>query len=288
MSDSTSKLQDLVSITSSLKIDEAIARSRKVMEESKALTLKNSQKKLALEEKFKSVLSGQNDLPSDIRKDSSTPKKSLDLQIAYPDDLGILKNEDLANEVKILNNKIASQSTTIKVLEMNLAECKNDNFHMVEEMQHMKQRHRQEIQYLTDMYEDKLKTLVSGNKDVTTIETRLKELEEKFKRQVEYNYELVDKINDLSKNQDNLLSTRKLAEIEKEFEENRERCLDLQDRIEKAHVMIRNESSNKLNGTRKLKKSKKSCETEGSTERKKKKSVKKDEEGGKKKKKKSA
>ncbi|OMJ65748.1 hypothetical protein SteCoe_37684 [Stentor coeruleus] len=284
MSDSTSKLGDLVSITSSLKIDEAIARSRKVMEESKALTLKNSQKKLALEEKFKSVLSGQNDLPSDVRKDSSTPKKSLDLQNVYSVDLGILKNEDLANEVKILNNKIASQNSTIKVLEMNLAECKNDNFHMIEELQQMKQRHRQEIQYLTDMYEEKLRNLVSGNKDVTTIETRLKELEEKFKRQVEYNYELVDKINDLSKNQDNLLSTRRLAEIEKEFEENRERCADLQDRIEKAHVMIKNESL----GTRKFKKSKKNCETEGSTERKKKKSVKKDEEGGKKKKKKSA
>lgn len=263
MTDASPKMQDLANITSSLKIDEAILRSRKVMEESKALTFKNSQKKSALEEKLKSMLSAQEELSPEHRRHQETPKIFNEYTETPKPSSSNLQVEELSAEIRMLNNKISTQNTTIRMLELNLGETKTENQRLVDEIQQLKLRHKQEIQYLTEMYEDKLKNPQFAPKELMNIESRLNELEDKFTKQVDCNVELLGKINDLNRTQE--LNTRKtkLLDAEIELENNRERYQDLHDKLQKAKNMIKSDCDRKSAEPKKPKKPKKTEEETG-------------------------
>ena len=134
---------------------------------------------------------------------------------------------------------------------MNLNESKLENQQLSEEVMEIKARHRQEIQHLTEIYEEKLKYVQGPDKEFSLIDYRLQELEDKFKKQVECNFELIEKVTELNKQQEKQLQTIKLLEIQK-FNRNSEK-----------------EGINKLVDNKKQKKSKKLLETDGAKKTKK-------------------
>ena len=138
MSEVSSQAKDFSTITSTLNIDEAIMKSRKVMEESKALTVKNKEKKSGLEEKFKNILTIQSEFSPDIRRHSEIPKYSIDISETPKSINHNFRVDELQNEIMNLNNKISSQSTNIKLLELVVSETKTEKHHLIEEMNEMK------------------------------------------------------------------------------------------------------------------------------------------------------
>lgn len=233
---------DLSSITSSLKIDEAIQRSRKVMEESKALTYKNSQKKSLIEEKLKSVLSLQTEHSSENLKQFEMPRSYLDIAETPKSNVIAVGKDECQSEVKGLNNKISSLLTQIRLLEMNVSELKQENLLLVEENRQNKMRHKQEIEYLTEMYEEKLKGRHSGNKDLIGMENRLRELEENFTKQVRYNCELEEKINAIGKQTQTIKNDNRILQIEKEYTNNQESISEFQNKLENAKKLLKTTS----------------------------------------------
>jgi FtsZ-binding cell division protein ZapB len=225
---------DFSSITSSLKIDEAIQRSRKVMEESKALTYKNSQKKSLIDEKLKNMISLGPEVIEPF-KHLESPRLFSEIAETPKVTYAPLPRDDLQLELKNLNNKISSQMTQIRLLEMNISELKVENSHLIDENRQLKQRHKQEIQYLTDMYEEKLRNSQPSNNFMPVMEKRLKELEENFRRQVGVNIQLEQKIEELGKVN---FQRTKIMEIEKEFENNQETISKFQDKLEKAKKIL--------------------------------------------------
>lgn len=221
---SDSKLPDLRSMPSSLGIDEAILRSRKVMEESKALTLKNNKKKSSLEEKFKNVLGDQIELyedssiPIEVTRNSLEPSRTPKILNQS------LIIEELQNEIRTLNNKLSSQSANLRLSEINLEQMKSENYKLHEEINKIKVGHRHEINYLTEIYEQKLKN--SANRffpnEMIGIESRIRDLEDKFQKQLECNFELIQKINEMNKNNDHLQKT-KTMDFDKNTLTNREK-----------------------------------------------------------------
>ena len=178
MSEPDTKLAFNFELTSSLKIDEAILKSRKVMEESKALTLKNNQKKSELEGKYKNIVKTET-----IKEEKNESLRALDLPCT-PKTLGqTLKIEELQSEIRNLNNIISSQATNLKLLDSALSDCKTENLRLLEEINLLNQKHRQEISFLTIKYEQKIKNLEPKviPKELAGIETRIRELEERFK-----------------------------------------------------------------------------------------------------------
>lgn len=231
---------EISAITSSLKIDEAIQRSRKVMEESKALTYKNSQKKSMIEEKLKSVLSLQTENSDGNFKVCYTPKSYLESAETPRNNLRLGdKNDDFQQELRNFNSKLSAQLTQIRLLEMNVSELKQENSQLIEENRQMKLRHKQEIEYLTEMYEEKLKGSHVGTKDLLGMEKRLRELEENFGRQVRYNCDLEDKINKIVKTNQVTTQNNKILEIEKEYLNNQESISEFENKLETAKRLLK-------------------------------------------------
>ena len=235
MKESFSSPTDFSSITSSLKIDEAIQRSRKVMEESKALTCKNSKKQSIIDEKLKS------DLTLNPEKYPYPPKplESINYHISpietpkisyYPK-----AQEPNHLEFRNLGNKISNQMTQIRLLQMNNSELKIENSSLIDENRQLKQRNKQEIQYLTELYEEKLRNSDSSNNILAGMEKRLKELEENFSRQVEYNLQLERRIEAM-----NRVDRKVFKDIESqmELEKNLETIAKFQDRLDKAEKLV--------------------------------------------------
>ena len=82
-----------------------------------------------------------------------------------------------------MNNIISSQATNLKLLDSALSDCKTENLRLLEEINLLNQKHRQEISFLTIKYEQKIKNLEPKviPKELAGIETRIRELEERFK-----------------------------------------------------------------------------------------------------------
>ena len=237
MKESLSSPTDFSSITSSLKIDEAIQRSRKVMEESKALTYKNSQKKSIIDEKLKNVLTLNSDQSPDYLKAFESTRYHIDSAETPKVTYYPKPQEDYHLELQGLNNKISNQMTQIRLLEMNNSELKAENSALIDENRQLKQRHKQEIQYLTEIYEEKLRNSDNSSNFLAGMEKRLKELEENFKRQVGYNVELEQRIEEM-----NRVNRKVVKDIEnqKEFENNVETIAKFQDRLDKAKKLLGN------------------------------------------------
>jgi FtsZ-binding cell division protein ZapB len=190
---------ELFSVPSSLNIEETILRSRRVMEESNALTVKHNEKKAALEEKLKSLGSLPTD-PSPLRKIGSFTPQSL-ITVSETPKIGTSNRqlEEALAEVRNLHSKIASQVTNIRLLEMNLAETKQENHRLTEEIRQLKQKHRQEVQHITEMYENKLKYAGGGDQGLSLVEYKIQDLEDKWKKQAHFTSELMGKIEELDK-----------------------------------------------------------------------------------------
>ena len=231
---------EISTITSSLKIDEAIQRSRKVMEESKALTYKNSQKKSIIEGKLRSVLSLQTEGSDGHFRVSDTPKLYLESAETPKSNLRLGENkDDLQQELRNLNSKISAQSTQIRLLEMNVSELKQENTQLVEENRQVKLRHKQEIEYLTEMYEEKLKGSHTGTKDFLRMEERLRELEENFTRQIRYNCDLEEKISKIVRTNRVEAQSNKILEIEKEYLNNQESISEFENKLDSAKRLLK-------------------------------------------------
>lgn len=195
-----SKVKELAMITSSLKIDEAILKSRKIMEESKALTQKNNEKKLNFDEKSKQFFRFLTSSPYDARKGFDTSRSS-DISETPKVANQHYRIEDMQTEIYNLNNKISVQATNLKVLESALVETRAEKYKLIEEINAVKQKHRQEIEHLTEVYEGKIRNIQPKivPKELVTIESRVRDLEEKFKGQAGCNCELLQKINGIGK-----------------------------------------------------------------------------------------
>ena len=248
MSEAYSSSKELASITSALKIDEAILKSRKIMEESKALTEKNNQKKNILEEKFKGFFAMQCSSPPEYKKDSEMSKHSSEIFDTPKAANQQLKICEMQSEIMHLNNKLASQTANLQLLEVALSESKAEKFKLFEEITNLKDRHKQELAYITEIYEQKLRNTHQKiiPKELVNIETRVRDLEDKLINQVNYNSELQERIKVNDTNKELNAHKKKIFEIEDEVLRQKEMYKHMEDKLNSASNTADPEISPKL------------------------------------------
>ena len=237
-----------------INIEDALSRTRKIMEESKAITMKNIQRKNMLEEKFKfNNIKQENDFSSlnnsdiirrvseiDIRHHQETPNKILE---------DSLKIEELQNQIIFLNEKLVDQSLRIKLLENNLVEINLEKLQLLTKVKMMKKENQKESYKIAkryDLKQEKKNYIKQGKKidkgnnngDLTEIEHRISILEEKYKLQVIANQELIDNFKNLQNDESRVIQNDKVNELEDMLIENMVKYKELKDRLDKTESII--------------------------------------------------
>ena len=209
-------------------IEDAIFRSKQIMQESKAITLKNSQRKTMLEQKF-SLEDLKPEKESPINE-SQIIRKISDLdfcqiqEIRKPEENSLI--QELQNEILLLNQKIKNQALRIQVLESNLAEVNLEKMQAYQELKLVRKEHQRELNQIIMQHEKaEDKKQVNELNGTPKIEERIALLEEKYKLQVVANHELIENI-------------KKLQNGEMQPSQNEKKYKTLKERLEKTESLL--------------------------------------------------
>ncbi|OMJ94110.1 hypothetical protein SteCoe_2740 [Stentor coeruleus] len=233
-------------------IEDTIMRSRQIMQESKAVTMKYLQRKNMLEENFFfNDLKPERDLSSisnseiirriseiDLRNQQETPiQTSEETQ----------KIQELQNNINDLNQQIKTQAMRIQYLENTLSEVDKEKKNLLNELKDLKKEHEIEVSRISQKYEDNdldKKRLVKDSDEIIVIEDKIRMLEEKYKKKVIENHELMEDIKKLQNgecfNDDNV----KINELEEILIGSIEKHQKLKERLEKTESLMSMENMN--------------------------------------------
>lgn len=146
-------------------VDDVILRSSKVMEESRAVVLES------LKKRQEKVVAGC--LEDDTLEECRKGKRKISADRSFQ---GIT-----FQDLQTLNLKIAGQLAYIKTLESKISDLKQENEKLSEKNTQLKIQHREEIFFITQSYEEKLKAVPQPN--ISGLESRMNNLEQKLKTQ---------------------------------------------------------------------------------------------------------
>ncbi|OMJ68737.1 hypothetical protein SteCoe_33734 [Stentor coeruleus] len=228
-------------------IEDTIQRTRQIMQESKAITIKNLQRKNMLEERFMfDDLKPEKDSSSinnseivrriseiEIRNQQETPMRTLE---------DAQKIEELQNEIKELTLKVKNQAMRIQYLETNLSDVNIEKMHLLSELKTLKREHEIEISRISQKYEDselerRSKRLKEAD-EFSQIEERIKVLEEKYKQQVLANHELIEDIKKLQNSEGMSNTNSRISELEDLLIESMRKYKILKDRLDKTENLL--------------------------------------------------
>ena len=228
-------------------IESTIIRTRQIMQESKAITIKNQQRKNMLEEKF-----SFNDLKIDRETGNSEPSERVrrvsEIEIRTTQDSPcksaeeIFKIEELQSEIFELNKKVKNQATKIDLLEEKLNEVNLEKMKLLQELKVIKKEHESEMNRMNL----KLRENERAAGDGQSIEERIRFLEEKYKEQVMANHELTEEIQKMQKSEKVQSPNRKITELEDLLLNSMKKYKGLKDRLEKTENLIALEKSSYL------------------------------------------
>lgn len=214
-------------------ISDTILRTRQIMQESKAITIKNQQRKNMLEEKFSfNDLKLGKDLQSDdiIRRISELELRSNQDSPLKPFE-DSQKIETLQSEIFELNKKVKSQALKIESLETKLNEINLEKFSLVQELNSLKNNKKSEEKVIFDLSEKR------------NVEETIALLEDKYKVQVEENHKLIEEIQKLQGQGGVLNSSKKITELENLLMSSLRKYKGLKERLEKTENLITLEKS---------------------------------------------
>ena len=222
-------------------IEDAIFRSKQIMQESKTITLKNSQRKTMLEQKFSlDDLKPEKESPIN---ESQIIRKISDLdfcqiqEIRKPEENSLI--QELQNEILLLNQKIKNQALRIQVLESNLAEVNLEKMQAYQELKLVRKEHQRELNQIIMQHEKaEDKKQVNELNGTPKIEERIALLEEKYKLQVVANHELIENIKKLQNGEMQPSQNEKINELEEKLLENTKKYKTLKERLEKTESLL--------------------------------------------------
>lgn len=233
-------------------IEDTIIRSRQIMQESKAVTMKYLQRKNMLEENFLySDLKPERDLSSisnseiirriseiDLRNQQETPMQTSE---------ETQKIQELQNDINDLNEKIKTQAMRIQYLENTLSEVNTEKKNLLNELKALKKENKIETNAISKKYEDYDLDKRKWDKnpdEVAIIEDRIRELEGKYKRQVVENHELMEDIKKLQNGECFNDDKARINELEEILIESMEKYHKLKERLEKTESLMSLENTN--------------------------------------------
>lgn len=201
------------------------------MQESKAITIKNQQRKNMLEEKF-----SFNDLKleKDFQPDEIIRRVS-ELEIPPIKDLPQRPFEDsqkieaMQTEIFELNKKVKIQASKIESLEKKLNEINSEKILLVQELNALKN-------------DTKVENFEEKNNDEGKVEEKILVLEEKYREQVLENHKLIEEIRVLQ-GQGGLNSSKKILDLENLLMSSLKKYKGLKNRLEKTENLITVEKS---------------------------------------------
>lgn len=216
-------------------ISDTIQRTRQIMQESKAITIKNQQRKNMLEEKFSfNDLKIEKDFQTDdiIRRISELEIPSIkDSPQRFIEDSQ--KIEAMQTEICELNKKVKIQASKIESLEKKLNEINSEKILLVQELNALKN-------------DAKLENSEAKNEekkvDAEKVEEKISILEEKYKEQVLENHKLIEEIR-VIQGQSGLNSSKKIMDLENLLMSSLKKYKGLKNRLEKTENLITLEKS---------------------------------------------
>ena len=233
-------------ISLSSNIEAALFRTRQVMEESKAITMKNYQRKNMLKEKL------QHDNMKPEKEESSLNNSDIIRRVSEIDIRNHLESlagsddsamfSELKNEIQALRRKITDQSLHIKFLETKLAEVSSEKVKLVKELKAAKKCHESEIQEFSERQEEN-KTYIhyrnsSDSLEICEMKQRISILEDKYKQQIMSNHDLIENIKRLQNNDHKEIQCDKINELEGILIESMKKYKNLKERLEKTESIL--------------------------------------------------
>lgn len=256
-------------------IDETIAKSQEIVAQSKALTLKNEQRKAQLEERFKNALGFSPPKFSRDRPPETSPSNLEETPRETPretpsgtfrespyvpqEDSQRLKNQitelrnkcdELTREKQYYKDKFKQLQAELSDLQTKYDELKQGNLQLKFSSN---QRNLDQSQNQLEHFKNELKEISNSEKP---IENKIKLLESKINSHIALNEELRDKLN-MFLDKKSLPQEQKILELENRLACNSERFHFLQDRIESMMNQTNKNSSKKLNSPKGYPKTKK-------------------------------
>jgi hypothetical protein len=222
-------------------IENAIIRSKQVMEESKAITRKTLQRKNMLQENF------SHDEPEKNHSlnNSSVIQRVSELDIrTHPDFLekpleNLLKIEELQNQVNFLTQKVSSQDLTIRILQDKIIENNLEKAQLINQLKVVRKEYQAEIDQVVDRYnKDKNYKDSYDPQETKRIEERITSLEEKYRLQVSDNQNLLETIKKLQNGEIRTEQTQKISELEDILIDSMRKYKVLKERLEKTECLI--------------------------------------------------
>ncbi|CAG9330670.1 unnamed protein product [Blepharisma stoltei] len=237
-------------------IDETIKKSQQIIQQSKNLTLKNQQRKMFLEEKFKNLLGGAGEMAhetsSPILYRYSTNEETEDkessnqyaIQRAWeysqepeiPTKFSTMPakqafssewtSKELEEENRLLKLELSSKNSEILSLKEVINSLQKDNARLFEEAQTIS--HRSEI--LSKKYEELYKKQAEINSKRNNSRSSSRKRQKSEESSLEYKTE--------RKRTDEKNYSEKISELEQRLLKSSQRYEDLKDRLEKAESLI--------------------------------------------------
>ncbi|OMJ76523.1 hypothetical protein SteCoe_24100 [Stentor coeruleus] len=233
-------------------IEDTIMRSRQIMQESKAVTMKYLQRKNILEGNFLyNDLKPERDLSSISNSDIIRHISEIDLKNQKETLMQTLeeaqKIQELQNNINDLNQKIKTQAMRIQYLENTLSEVNLEKKNLINELKALKKENNIEASIISQKYEDNdmnKRKLDKESDDIFIIEDKIRMLEEKYKRQVIENHELMEDIKKLQNGECFNDDNAKINELEEILIESMEKYQKLKERLEKTESLMLLENAN--------------------------------------------
>lgn len=161
------KYPGLAALAEDEDVEDVILRSNKAMEDSRSVVLKNMRIK-------------QGEFIGKYLEDNTVDNSILTGKVLDKEGNQVWGSGIMFQEIQALNLKLAGQLAYIKTLESKLNDFKLDNEKLSEKNLRLKAQHREEIFYITQMYEEKITRITQPN--ISGLETRIQELEKKLKQ----------------------------------------------------------------------------------------------------------
>lgn len=223
-------------------IEDALSRTRKIMEESKAITLKNLNRKNMLEEKFdfedlkpEKEYSPNN---SDIVRRISEIELSNDADTSDRLCEDSIKFKELKFEVNLLTRQNKDQALRVKFLEQSLTDANFKNSQLLQELKVLKKKHLEEIEKIEEEQECG-KCKKSGNSnEISEMKQRISLLEDKYKQQVLANHELIENIKTIQNDESKISQSEKINELEDILVESLKKYKNLKERLDKTESLL--------------------------------------------------
>ena len=233
-------------LSQSSNIENTLIRTRQVMEESKAITMKNYQRKNMLKEKLQ-----QDDLKPE-KEESSLNNSDIIRRISEIEIKSHLENptdnddstklSKLKSEINSLKSKVTDQNMQIKFLETRLADATSEKIKLVKDLKDLNKYHEMEMQEISERYEqNKTKNHHRNSRDsfdISEMKQRISILEDKYKQQILSNHDLIENIKHLQSSEIKGVSCDKIHELEGILNTSLKNYKKLKQRLEKTESIL--------------------------------------------------